>query len=352
MSGTNHAEKWDGITSRKRCRPWVWLGIPVLLLVLAACRSQEPPPPPEEPVAATVNGRQIRIREFREKLAEAVTLAKVEAPLKAEEMQSLKEEVLNQLIEECLMLQRVRELAITIGEEELTAGIEEVRREYNGDGFNGLFGEGRISFPVWKEALRKRLLLEKLIALDVNAKITVPDADAERHFKANRKIYMTAVRVHVAQIVIRDRDRVEAILKRLKTGEDFGKVAREVSIGPESVKGGDLGFFERGIMPEAIDRVVFSMPVGKLSGVVQSPYGYHIFKLLALEKEGGRTFADVKERVIADLRRLREAEAYERWIDGLKASAQIRVNRPLPDGPPPARSDAKATDPPAGAGKH
>jgi parvulin-like peptidyl-prolyl isomerase len=352
MSGMSYAEKRDGITSRKRCRPWVWLGIPVLILILAACRSQEPPPPPEEPVAATVNGQQIRIREFQEKLAEAAALAKVEAPLKAGEMQSLKEEAINLLIEERLMLHRVRELAIAIGEEELAAGIEEVRREYNGDGFSGLFGEGRISYPAWKEALRKRLLLEKLIALDVNAKIAVPDADAERHFQANRKTYMTAVRVRAAQIVIRDRDRAEAILKRLKTGEDFGKVAREVSIGPESAKGGDLGFFERGTMPEAIDRVVFSMPVGKLSGVVQSPYGYHIFKLLALEKEGGRTFAEVKERVIADLRKLREADAYEQWIDGLKARAQIRINRPLPDGPPPALPDAKATNPPAGAGRH
>jgi parvulin-like peptidyl-prolyl isomerase len=351
MSEMSHAEKRDGITSRKRCRPWIWLGIPVLLLILAACRSQEPPPPLEEPVAATVSGQPIRIREFQEKLAEAVALVKVEVPLKAEEMKSLKEEAINQLIEERLMLQRVRELAINVGEAELTARIEEVRREYNGDGFSSLFGEGRISFPVWKEALRKRLLLEKLIALDVNAKITVPDADAERHFQANRKTYMTEVRVRAAQIVIRDRDRAEAILKRLKTGEDFGKVAREVSIGPEAAKGGDLGFFERGIMPEAIDRVVFSMPVGKLSRVVQSPYGYHIFKLLALEKEGGRTFAEVKERVIADLRKLREAEAYKQWIDGLKARAQIRINRPLPDGPPPA-TDAKATNPPAGAGGH
>ena len=102
--------------------------------------------------------------------------------------------------------------------------------------------------------------------------------------------------MRAAQIVVRDRDLVAGILKRLKAGEDFDKVAREVSIGPEAARGGDLGFFERGMMPEAIDRVVFSLPVGKISGVVQSPYGFHIFKVLDRQEGGGRKFAEVKEQ--------------------------------------------------------
>ena len=138
----------------------------------------------------------------------------------------------------------------------------------------------------------------------------------------------------------------------MKAGEDFGKVAREVSIGPEAARGGDLGFFERGVMPEVIDRMVFSLPVGKVSDVVQSPYGFHIFKVLAKAEGGGRKLADARERVIADLRKIKEAEAYERWIEGLKEKAEISVNRPLPDGPVPAQPEAKKGKPSAGNGKH
>ena len=185
------------------------------------------------------------------------------------------------------------------------------------------------------------MLLEKVVAVDVNAKVQVTEAEAESYYKAKRKLYTTDRRVRAAQIVVRDRDRAEAILKRLKAGEEFDKVAREVSIGPEAVKGGDLGFFEQGVMPEAIDRLVFSLPVGKLSGVVQSPYGFHIFKVLGREEGGGRKFAEAKERVIADLRKLKEAEAYERWLDGLKERASVVVNRPLPDGPVPAPGSGK-----------
>jgi parvulin-like peptidyl-prolyl isomerase len=335
---------------RRRSRPGWLLLLAILLLPLVACRGQETPPAKVHPVA-TVNGERIELKEFEKKLAEEAAFAKGEAPLKTEQYARLKEEALGRLVEERIMLQRTRELLITVGEAELDARIEEIRKDYTNGHFNALFGNDAISYPVWKDALRRRMLLEKVVALDVNAKVRVTEAEAEIYYKANRKSYAADRRVCAAQIVVRDRDRAEAILKRLKAGEEFDKVAREVSIGPEAAKGGDLGFFEQGVMPEAIDRMVFSLPVGKLSGVVQSPFGFHIFKVLGRQEGGARKFAEAKERVIADLRKLKEAEAYERWLEGLKERASIVVNRPLPDGPVPAGTETKAEERPPDAGK-
>ncbi len=319
----------------------------ILLLALAACQSPEAPPAVVHPVA-TVNGERIELKEFETKLAEEGVFAKGDAPLKPEQYARLKEEVLSELIEERIMLRRARELLITVGEAELDARIEEIRKDYADGSFNTLFSSDAMSFSTWRKALLKRMLIEKVVAADVNAKVQVTEAEAESYYKANRKRYAADRRVRAVQIVVRDRDRAEAILKRLKAGEEFDKVAREVSIGPEAEKGGDLGFFEQGVMPEAIDRLVFSLPVGKLSGVVQSPYGFHIFKVLDREQGGGRTFAEAKERVIADLRKLKEEEAYERWLDGLKERATVVVNRPLPDGPVPAGAEVPAP----GRGRH
>ena len=338
-----------GVSSpRGGARPfWGLLCALLLLCMLAACRSQEPSPPPEPPVA-TVNGEQIDRPEFLLKLAAEEALAKGEGPLRDEQRERLKEEVLGHLIEEKLMLQRSRELLLIVGEEELEARITEIRKDYSDDSFNAQFGDRGVNYPLWKEALRKRLLFEKVISLDVNKKIQVTEGEAEFYFKANRRLYASERRVRVLQIVVRDRDLADRTLKRLKAGEDFDKVAREVSIGPEAAKGGDLGFFERGIMPEEIDRMVFSLPVGKVSDVVQSPYGFHIFKVLAKEEGGGRKLADAREQVVADLRKLKEAEGYERWIEALKEKAEISINRPLPDGPVPAQPGKPA----AGTVKH
>jgi peptidyl-prolyl cis-trans isomerase SurA len=322
----------------------------VLLSFLTACGSENPSPPPE-PVVATVNGESIVLKEFEKALMGETALANRKTPLKAEETESLKEEVLDNMIRERIMLQRARDLSLAVGEAEFIARIEEIRKDYNDDQFGELFGAGRIDLPEWKNALRKRMLLENLIAREVNAKIQVTDQEVERYFNANRKAYATERRVHVAQIVLPDRKRAEGILKRLKAGEDFDKVAREVSIGPEAARGGDLGFFERGVMPEAIDRMVFSLKTGKLSRVAQSPYGFHIFKVLGREAAGGGKFSDVKEKVIAELRKQREAEAYKSWIEGLKAKAVIRINRPLPGGSASTEEKTENPRPPAVPGK-
>lgn len=307
----------------------------VMLALLPSCRGSQQ----SESVVASVNDEKILLSEYQARLAEETALVKSDPPPTAGEAASLQEEVLDRLIEEKIMLQRASRLSLAVGDAELAARIEEIKRDYNSDEqFGRLFSEEGVDYAAWKEALRKRILLEKLIAAEVNATVSVTEKEAERHYRANRKAYMTEKLVRAAQIVVPDRDRAEAILKRLKAGEDFDKVARKTSIGPEAAKGGDLGFFARGVMPEAIDRVVFTLPAGKVSGIVQSPYGYHIFKLLERKEAGGRRFAEAKEQVIADLRKIKEAEAYKHWIEGLKKSAVIRIDRPLPEWKPPAEA--------------
>ncbi|MDA8126494.1 MAG: peptidylprolyl isomerase [Deltaproteobacteria bacterium] len=322
------------LNQKKAASAWSLL---ILTLLLAACGGGTGA---SKTSVATVNGEEIRRGEFEQSLREELApLAKGEAVLKREEKESLKEEVLARMIEERLMLQRAQTLGLKIGSTELDGRIGEIKKDYNDDGFKALFGKGGVSYPDWKEALRQRMLLEKVIAQDVNAAIgEVTDAEAERRFRENPKAYRFKSRLHALQIVVHEREQAEEILKRLKAGEEFGKVAKEVSIGPEGKRGGDLGFFERGVMPDAIDRIIFSLPVGKLSRVVESPYGFHVFKVLGKEEEGGRTFAEARERVIADLRKRKEDEAYERWLEGLKAKAVIKIHRPLPE--PPALAES------------
>lgn len=321
------------LTLRRR---WAAAAV-VLAIVLAACQGQPPPPVKATPVA-TVNGEEITREAFRSKMAEETALTRREVPLKAQQLSLLKEAVLNRLIEELCMLQRARALSLTVSRAEVEERIAEIRKDYGDGGFSSLFGDGGIGYEAWKQALEKRMVLEKLIAREVNAGVQVTDEEAERYYTANRKIYQSERRVRAAQIVVRDRDRAEEILKRLKRGEDFGKVAREASIGPEAAREGDLGFFERGTMPETIDRVIFSLPAGKVSGVIQSPYGFHIIKVLERQQRGGKTFADAKERVSDDLRKMKEAEAYERWLEGLKAGAAVVIHRPLPEDAPPEQA--------------
>ena len=86
-------------------------------------------------------------------------------------------------------------------------------------------------------------------------------------------------RLRLSHILVSTRSEAEKILRLLKQGQSFAELAKRKSIDRTSgVKGGDLGFFEKGDLLPELEDVVFNLKVGQISGIVKSRLGYHIFK--------------------------------------------------------------------------
>ena len=279
---------------------------------------------------ATVDGVKISISEFNERFTREMNVSMDKSPLTPADYDRLKEEVLNALINEKVMLLRAGELSISVSDAELMKKIDEIKESYLlDDGFERVLAAQRVNYGIWKEELRKRMMLEKLILSDVNANVTVKENEARQFHRTHRGMYAPEKRVHVAQIVVRKRERAEMILNRLKRGENFDKVAELESIGPEGAKGGDLGFVGPGVMPEEIDAVIFSQRPGEISSVIKSQYGYHIVKIIEIDKGTKKKWADVKERVLTDFRKQKEEQAYMLWLESLRSKAVIKIDQEL-----------------------
>jgi foldase protein PrsA len=294
-----------------------------VFIIITFCSCQENISKP----LATVDGMQISVGEFHERFTKGLNVSINRSLLTPEDYDLVKEEALHALIDEKIMLLRAGELSLVISDAELESKIEEIRASYSGEGFERVISVQKVNYTLWKEELRKRMLLEKLIASEVNAHITVQESEARKYYRAHKRKYPSEMRVHVAQIVVRDRDKAETLLKMLKSGGDFGKVAREESIGPEAAKGGDLGFVSQGIMPEEIDAAIFSLPIGEISPVIKSFYGHHIFKIIERSEWKKITWSDIKEQVTDDLRKQKEEKAYVRWLETLRSKAAITIDR-------------------------
>jgi parvulin-like peptidyl-prolyl isomerase len=277
---------------------------------------------------ATVNGQKITQREFKKAFSRYMEIIGQSSTFNEDELEVLKREILDDLIARRIMLQQARKLNISVSDRELAGRIEEIKKDYaSGESFYGAFRDGKVDYVLWTEELKKRLTLEKLIQSEVNDRVEVSVAEARRYYAANRRRYVAEERIHLAQILLTEEEAGEKAAARLKAGEDFDKVAREVSIGPEREHCGDLGYFSRGMLPEAIEKVVFSLPVGQPSKLIHSFYGYHIFRVMKKDRKGAGSFEDLQDRVKADLRKEKEEDAFMDWLDALRVSSVVEIDQ-------------------------
>jgi parvulin-like peptidyl-prolyl isomerase len=87
-------------------------------------------------------------------------------------------------------------------------------------------------------------------------------------------------KVHCAHILVKTEKEVNAVLERLKKGDKFANIAKEVSICPSGKRGGDLGTFGRGVMVKEFETAAFALRKGQLSPIVKTKYGCHVIKRL------------------------------------------------------------------------
>jgi peptidyl-prolyl cis-trans isomerase C len=133
------------------------------------------------------------------------------------------------------------------------------------------------------------------------------EAWAQTSYKANPKKYEQPEQVRASHILIRTAEsdakaKAEAILKELRSGADFAKLAKEKSQDPGSAaKGGELGFFARGRMIKPFEDTAFGMSkAGDISDVIESPFGFHVIRLDEKKPAGPQPFAEVKDVLLRE----------------------------------------------------
>jgi len=149
------------------------------------------------------------------------------------------------------------------------------------------------------QSLLERLLIEKYI-YEIVKDIEVEQDEIRDYYDLNKRNYLRPERLSVSQILLDSEEKAVEIFDRVSDSNKdvFRKTAKEVSIGVEAANGGHLGIFEMSKLPAEMERVIFSLKEGETSQVVESAYGFHIFRLdEKLEPE-----LEVLEKVSTDIR--------------------------------------------------
>ena len=169
----------------------------------------------------------------------------------------------------------------------------------------------------------------KLNAVEINpadlaVDVTVTDAELQQAYEERKSRYSQGERRKASHILAKieggaseedrlaARKKIEGALARIRAGGSFAAVAEDVSDDITANKGGDLGWFEAGVMTAAFDEAVFALDKGDTSDIVESEFGYHLILLNDIRAASVTSFADVKSDLHSELVQQRAAdEAYE-----------------------------------------
>ena len=168
--------------------------------------------------------------------------------------------------------------------------------------------------------------MEKLLDQAVYSRVSVSDDEVNAYFKANRGQFDRPAQVRARQIVVAEEAKGQEALALLRQGQPFADVAMEYSLSPDSQQGGDLGFFARGEMPLEFDEIVFDLPVKRLSDLVKSEYGYHIFLVEEKRKAKRLSKKEATEEIRSILESRKKEEVYLGWLQDMRARAVIAVD--------------------------
>ena len=175
----------------------------------------------------------------------------------------------------------------------------------------------------------------------MEAAVNPTDADLQRMYSQNQEAFRTPERVKARHILLKTQGKPaseeaaikakgESLLKQIKGGADFAKLAKENSEDPGSaVNGGELGdWITHGQMVPEFDKAIFSLKVGETSDLVKTVYGYHIVQTLARQDAGVRTFAEVKGELAAQWKKQRVNDLMQQASDKAQAALQKDPTHP------------------------
>ncbi|HEX3036090.1 MAG TPA: peptidylprolyl isomerase, partial [Thermodesulfobacteriota bacterium] len=243
-------------------------------------------------------------------------------------------EVLDLLIEETLLEQEAKKRGIRVTEEEVDASIADIKRRFNLDDekLNEVLKKQNLTPQAFRDQWKRQLLSRKLVGTQVQGQIAVTEDEIKNYYEKNYGKLQFTDEIRISHILITvDTSEEESqklsleVAQMAQSGKDFGKLAEEYSKDEASAnRGGDLGYFKKGELVEALENAIKNAPTGEVIGPVRSPYGYHIIKVTD-RKMSEETALDNnrREEVREELYKQKVEKAIQTWLENVKETAYI-----------------------------
>jgi len=305
-----------------------------------------------EQVLVKVNGdiitktdlEQRQVAALRQRLNSQVDAAamKNDAQLK-QLLTEITPQLLVSAVDELLLLQRGRELGLHLGDDQFKQIVANIRKENNlqdDEKFQAVLKQEGMSMDDLRKQLERQMLVEQVQRQEIGSKLTITEEEARQFYAKHPEQFTDPASITLREVFVQvgsdpKQQQVnvaedEAASKkaatardRLLKGEDFAKVAQDLSDSPSKANGGLIGPFSRDDMSPQLQQLIDKMKVGDISPAVRTPRGYQVFKLEALKAEQLQPFDKVRDLISDKVAAERTRVEMKRFVTRLRAQAII-----------------------------
>ncbi|MGE3540567.1 MAG: peptidylprolyl isomerase, partial [Candidatus Tectimicrobiota bacterium] len=194
-----------------------------------------------------------------------------------------------------------------------------------------------LTLETYKKQVQEGILVAKVVNAEVRSRLTVLDSELQEAYRAKQEQYKIAGGQTVSHILFllpqhatgqeeqRLRAKAESVLKQLREGGEFSKLARQYSDGPSAETAGLLGTFKPGELLPGFEEATAKLAPGEISDVVRTRVGFHIIRLEARQAGGSRPFEEVQEELKSEILRGKTEKKYQEWLDSLRQQSYIKI---------------------------
>jgi peptidyl-prolyl cis-trans isomerase C len=294
-----------------------------------------PLPKPLPEVAARVNGQPIPTRTVQV-MVEQSGRGRGAAP----DDPGVYRQALQQAIMRELLFQDAVKRKIAANDAQVEQTYNEARVRFKDDKAWEAMLKGQGWDPqAFRNELRVHHTIQALLAkVAEEAGAQTTDQEAQAFYDSHPAVFDSGERVRASHILVRlpegatgpakeeMRKKAEALLQRVRAKEDFAALAKQSSEDPGSARnGGDLGAFGRGQMVPPFEQAAFALKPGEVSGIVETPFGFHIIKVTEKIPARKLPFAEVKERLKLEMVQQKRQQAQQSYLNSLRAKAKIET---------------------------
>jgi parvulin-like peptidyl-prolyl isomerase len=299
---------------------WILLFI---VLIGASCSR-----PDSGAVVATYGDKKITVGELMEYLQKDIRALPEERKKNSKSFQIIKKRTLEEMIHRKLLLDYAMQKGTDVSDEELNQEILRHKSQYTEFNFQKILTDAGVTQDQWLERKRENLIIKKFLERLADSERPATPEQIKHYYDQHLTEFQQPEAVQVRQIVTDTKEKAEAILRRLRSGENFAKLARDLSLSPDRKQGGDLGFIVKGSIPREFE-VCFSMNPGEISPIIPSAYGFHLFKVIEKRPAKTQVLEEVEGKIAMQLKLQAREDSRESLLTQLKQATPVFIDEKI-----------------------